>query len=211
MRDDFSAQRIPDGFSWFNEPEAVAFERGLVMTTRAKTDFWQRTHYGFRRDDGHCLLAARAGDFSLETRVEFSPRTRYDQCGLMVRIDAENWIKASVEYEDGEISRLGSVVTNLGYSDWATQDISSTVTSLCHRIGRTGGDFLIEWSSDGAHWHQARIAHLHALGAGSEPPQGAATADLHIGIYACSPIGERFQCRFAYVEIADARWRAGES
>ena len=202
MRHDFTTERIPDGFSWLNEPPAFGFERGLVMTTRAGTDFWQRTHYGFRRDDGHCLLVRRPGDFSLETMVESSPRTRYDQCGLMVRLDGENWIKASVEYEDPQLSRLGSVVTNLGFSDWATQDIPSSVRSLCHRISRRGCDFLIEWSADGGDWRQMRIAHLHALGAG---------ADVQIGIYACSPSGGPFQCRFAYVDVADSRWHAGES
>jgi uncharacterized protein len=203
MRHDFTADpSIPDGFSWLNEPQAFAFERGLAITTRARTDFWQRTHYGFRRDDGHCLLATRSGDFSLEARADFSPQTQYDQCGLMIRLDAENWLKASVEYEDAQLSRLGSVVTNLGYSDWATQDISSTVRSICHRISRTGSDFLVQWSADGDDWHQTRVAHLHAL---------ASDAAVQLGIYACSPLGDRFQCRFSYIEIGESRWRPGES
>ncbi len=200
-RYDLSTAPIPDGFFWLNEPQAVRFECGLEVTTKANTDFWQRTHYGFRRDDGHCLLTPRSGDFALETAVEFSPRTRYDQCGLMVRVDAENWLKASVEYEDAELSRLGSVVTNLGFSDWATQDISSSVRVLRHRVSRRGSDFLIEWSADGD-WHQVRVAHLHSL-----PEQG----EVQIGIYACSPIGDRFECRFAYVDVGDSGWHRTES
>ncbi|HYU14551.1 MAG TPA: DUF1349 domain-containing protein [Candidatus Acidoferrum sp.] len=204
MHHDFTPERIPDGFAWFNEPQAFGFERGLglAMTARAGTDFWQRTHYGFRRDDGHCLLTTRTGDFSLETGVESSPRARYDQCGLMVRFDGENWIKSSVEYEDPQTSRLGSVVTNLGFSDWATQDISSSVRSLWHRVSRRGSDFLVEWSPDGRDWRQMRIAHLHALGADSE---------LQVGIYACSPLGDGFACRFAYIDIGESRWNGGES
>ncbi len=198
MRHDFSTAQIPGEFSWLHQPHAVAFERGLVVTTRAGTDFWQRTHYGFRRDDGHALLASRSGDFSLETRVEFSPRAQYDQCGLMVRLDAENWIKASVEYEDASLSRLGSVVTNLGYSDWSTQDIPSTVRAIGHRISRRGSDFLIEWST-GEDWHQSRVAHLHALAPGGE---------AQIGIYACSPLGDRFECRFDYLDVGDSVWPA---
>jgi regulation of enolase protein 1 (concanavalin A-like superfamily) len=199
MRHDFAAEGIPDGFSWLNEPQAFRFERGLAVTTKGGTDFWQATHYGFRRDDGHCLLTARSGDFSLETRAEFSPRTRYDQCGIMVRVDEQNWIKSSVEFEDAQLSRLGSVVTSLGFSDWATQDISSGVRSLHHRISRRGSDFLIEWSADGAGWRQMRIAHLHALAPGEA---------AQVGVYACSPLGDRFECRFAYIDIDENRWLA---
>jgi uncharacterized protein len=197
MRLDFSRAAIPAGFSWLHDPHEVAFDRGLAVTTRAQTDFWQRTHYGFRRDDGHALLTARSDDLAVETRVEFSPRARYDQCGLMVRLDAENWIKASVEYEDEALSRLGCVVTNLGYSDWSTQDLSSSVRSIGHRISRRGSDFLVEWSGDGATWHQSRVAHLHALAPGGE---------VQVGLYACSPVGDRFECRFLYLDLGDCTW-----
>lgn len=33
--------------------------------------------------------------------------------------NSENWLKASVEYENNKFQHLGSVVTNHGYSDWA--------------------------------------------------------------------------------------------
>lgn len=36
---------------------------------RGGTDFWQGTHYRFRADNGHALLAEAAGDCMLETRV----------------------------------------------------------------------------------------------------------------------------------------------
>ncbi len=88
-------------------------------------------------------------------------------------------------------------MTNLGFSDWSTQDISSAVRAIGHRISRRGSDFLVEWSSDGAAWHQSRVTHLHALAPGGE---------AQIGIYACSPLGDRFECRFAYVEIGDSAW-----
>ena len=105
---------LPDDFHWFNEPQSFTLsEHGLALRTKAETDFWQGTHYGFRRDDGHCLLTSVSGDFALTTQVSFVPEAQYDQCGLFVRMDTENWIKASTEYESPELSRLGSVVTNL--------------------------------------------------------------------------------------------------
>lgn len=194
MRKDFF-QTIPDDFFWFNEPLQYKTGAGLTMITRAQTDFWQRTHYGFCRDDGHCLLINMNGDFTLETRVDFRPLAQYDQCGLIIRVDSENWIKCSTEFEDSQISRLGSVVTNLGYSDWATQDISSSIQAMSYRISRNENDFLIEHSVDGESWKQMRVAHLHQC-----------PDNLQIGIYACSPIGEKFSATFHYIAIDENQW-----
>lgn len=191
----FDTTTLPPDFFWFNEPKRYFFDQGLNLITAAKTDFWQGTHYGFRRDDGHCLLTTMTGDFSLTTQVTFTPQSQYDQCGLIARVDAQNWIKCSVEYESPILSRLGSVVTNLGFSDWATQDIASTIRTMQYRLSRQGQDFRLEYALlDGA-WQQMRIAHLHAVGDA-----------LSIGIYACSPIGEDFHCRFRFITIGENQW-----
>ncbi len=195
LHETFLTPTLPASFYWFNEPSRFQIGNGLEIFTDEKTDFWQRTHYGFRRDDGHCLFTRQTGDFTLTTHVEFRPQTQYDQCGLMVRVDAENWIKVSTEYEDEHHSRRGSVVTNLGYSDWATQDIPSTHREMGYRISRNGNDFLLESSYDGQTWQQLRITHLHNAG-----------ETLEIGVYACSPIGKDFWCRFKFVEINENSW-----
>lgn len=191
----FSEEKLPEGFFWFNPPASYKLGNGLELTTRVKTDFWQRTHYGFQRDDGHCLLLEVHDDFCLGTHVEFKPASQYDQCGLMVRLDQNNWIKMATEYENEQISRLGSVVTNLGYSDWATQDVPSGRNSLHYRIHKKDADFLLENSVDGKEWRQMRIVHLHAP-----------FTRLSIGLYACSPIGKNFWCRFTNLEITDNDW-----
>lgn len=192
-REVFNSADLPTGYYWFNEPKQWRSGSGLEIVTDHETDFWQRTHYGFSRDNGHCFFTAMEGDFALETHVRFVPRTQYDQCGIMVRVDADNWIKLSTELENDTISRLGSVVTNLGYSDWASQDVSSSITERWYRIRREGNDFFLESAEDGAEWHQLRVAHLHK-----------ASAKIEAGIYACSPVGEAFHCCFSYMEIDTA-------
>lgn len=194
-REDFSRPSLPEGFFWLNPPARYQLGNGLEIYTDRDTDFWQGTHYGFRRDDGHALLTWQTGDFSLQAQVEFQPRQQYDQCGLLVRVDAGNWIKLSTEYEDEQHSRLGSVVTNLGYSDWATQDIASSRRRMAYRIQRRGPDFLLEHALDGQAWQQLRVAHLHRLA-----PQ------LAVGVYACSPTGQDFWCRFEWLALGPAGW-----
>lgn len=186
---------IPPTFDWLNKPLDFSINNGLHITTDPGTDFWQRTHYGFRNDNGHCLLAERSGDFQLTTSVKFQPQNEYDQCGLIVRIDAENWIKVSAEYINPQLTQLGSVVTNLGYSDWATTEISPEIQRISYRISRRGPDFLLQNSYDGKTWAQMRITHLHA-----------APKSLQAGIYACSPKNGRFQCTFTHLTIDNNQW-----
>ena len=191
----FAAGSLPASFAWFNPPAEYATGNGLEIVTKAQTDFWQGTHYGFRRDDGHCLLTPVDHDFTAVTHVTFMPQSRFDQCGLMVRIDAENWIKVATELENEAISRLGSVVTNLGYSDWASQDISAQQREMWYRISRNGADFLIEYGQDGQSWQQMRVAHLHAP-----------FSQVQVGVYACSPTGAGFRCRFLRFQLGPDQW-----
>jgi len=198
--------RINDRFSWLNRPrQQPKVENGrLHLTTDPNTDFWQGTHYGFRPDNGHCLLTEVTHDFSLTVRTEFIPKNKYDQCGLFVRGNRGNWIKVSTEYENDRHSRLGSVVTNYGWSDWATTDVSSSVESRWYRIqssenGR-GKDFLIESSEDGNSWNQLRISHLHRY-----------FDRLSVGIYACSPNPNKenngFNAIFDRFYLGNSTWK----
>ena len=42
-------------------------------------------------------------------------------------LDSDNWFKTSIEYENEEYQRLGSVVTINGYSDWKLEAISEFI------------------------------------------------------------------------------------
>lgn len=184
-----------ENFFWLNEPEHSYLNDTLTMITKPDTDFWQNTHYGFQRDSGHCLLVEAENNFSISVRTCFEPKKQYDQCGLMVRVDKDNWIKCSLEFETEIHSRLGSVVTNMGYSDWATVDLDSGPKEMWYRIQSKGNDFLIEFSFDGKEWQQMRIAHLHAD-----------LSELNIGIYGCSPMDSSFSVKFDHLKIEDSNW-----
>lgn len=180
-----------DEFYWINQPAKFLIDSGdMTIFTDPGTDFWQRTYYGFRNDNAHALITERRGDFTFSIKTDFSIKTLYDQCGIVLYQNSENWIKASVEYENNDFSRLGSVGTNLGFSDWATTDISSSVKTMWYRLSRIGQDFLIENSSDGTNYLQMRMLHMHL-------PVGEA----RIGIYACSPGKAGFRAKFSELSI----------
>jgi hypothetical protein len=90
-------ERNRDLFSrlkWMNEP--ASYQRlgeTMVVHSRAKTDFWRKTFYGYITDNGHFFYLETSGDFTFQARVNGQYAALYDQAGLMVRLDAENWMK----------------------------------------------------------------------------------------------------------------------
>ena len=130
------------------EHYTVSAER-IEIITQPHTDLWQRTYYHFRNDNAPVLqFSTEKKFFSFSVKTEFASEHRFDQSGIAVYIDVENWIKASVEYEDGKIQRLGSVVPNGGYSDWASTDIDASIKVMWFRLSRRKNDFCIENSAD---------------------------------------------------------------
>ncbi len=199
--------------TWINKPNQSAQTHDSVsITTDSKTDFWQRSYYGFRADNAPAYLLSVADNFTFTARVSFSYNALYDQCGLIIYLDKNNWFKASIEYENQEFSRLGSVVTNLGHSDWATTDIPLP-DHIWYRLSRRGPDFLIESSFNGESFKQMRIFHLHSLGETTElmgksnPPLAAANS-VNVGVYACSPSESSFTANFSDIVFEPCQWES---
>lgn len=182
---------------WTRPPRSFSISpEEIRITTEPGTDLWQRTYYGFQNDNAPVLqMETEETRFSFTVRTDFDSKHRFDQCGVAVYLDSENWLKASIEYENAEYQRLGSVVTNRGYSDWATSDIPASVRSMWYRLSRRESDYCIECSTDGVRFQQMRICHLHA-GAGR----------IRFGVYACSPENSSFEARFSCMALTDCLW-----
>jgi hypothetical protein len=168
----------------------------IEIVTEPNTDLWQRTYYGFRNDNAPALLMKSDEKyFSFIVKTDFDSAHRFDQCGVIIYQDSDNWFKASIEYENEEYQRLGSVVTNHGYSDWATTDIDATIKTMYYRLSRRGSDFCVENSLDGILFKQMRIFHLFE---GNE--------QINFGVYACSPENSSFKATFTEIDITECQW-----
>ena len=145
---------------WTREPSVYLInEDRIEIVTDPHTDLWQRTYYHFRNDNAPVLqLETEERFFSFIVKTDFTDsHHRFDQCGIVMYLDSDNWLKASVEYENDEFQHLGSVVTNNGYSDWATTAIPSDVNRMWYRFSRREEDYCIECSYDGKSFTQMRI------------------------------------------------------
>ena len=185
---------------WTREPLAYEMNDSVItITTAPHTDLWQRTYYHFRNDNAPVLqMQTREKYFSFVVKTDFTQsHHRFDQCGVVMYLDSENWLKASVEFENEEFQHLGSVVTNNGYSDWATTAIPADVKTIWYRFSRRADDFCIECSTDGERYSQMRICHMYA-----------ATDEICFGIYACSPEESSFTAVFSDMKITECMWKA---
>lgn len=184
---------------WTREPQSyVISDDSIEIVTNPFTDLWQRTYYHFRNDNAPVLqMTTQEQYFSFEVKTEFESKHRFDQCGVVMYLDSENWLKASIEYENERFQHLGSVVTNHGYSDWATTEIDASVKSMWYRLSRRADDFCLECSTDGMQYKQMRVCHMHE-----------ATDTVRFGIYACSPEDSSFKATFTNMKLGECKWLA---
>ena len=187
-------------FRWIWEPASFSVSENRVeIVTKPHTDLWQRTYYHFRNDNAPVLqLETEEKYFSFAVKTSFEEsHHRFDQCGIVMYLDSENWLKASVEYENERFQHLGSVVTNHGYSDWATTAIDAKVKSMWYRFSRREDDYCVECSTDGVHFSQMRVCHMWKGG-----------GRIRFGIYACSPEESSFRAVFTDMAMTECKWLA---
>lgn len=187
-------------FKWVRQPaDFKTLNSKIEIVTKPFTDLWQRTYYHFRNDNAPVFqMETDEKFFSFTVKTEFAEsHTRFDQCGIAMYLDSENWLKASVEYENENFQHLGSVVTNNGYSDWATTEIDANIKTIWYRLSRRNDDYRIEHSFDRIVFRQMRICHVYKGG-----------EKISFGIYACSPEDSSFKAVFSEFNFGECQWKA---
>jgi regulation of enolase protein 1 (concanavalin A-like superfamily) len=164
----------------------------LIVTTDDQTDFWRKTEYGFIRDNGHFAYSTVVGDFSVEVTFVGKYRTLYDQAGLMIRLDADRWIKTGIEFVD-ESMNFSTVVTN-DASDWSLIPLSESahVEAVHARLVRKASTVSTAFRRPEGRWQTARVA-----GFPSEPL-------CQVGVMCCSPQRAGFEVRFSDFAVTPA-------
>jgi regulation of enolase protein 1 (concanavalin A-like superfamily) len=133
---------------WLNEPVSATISgSSLVVRARQKTDFWRKTFYGYITDNGHFFYLPVSGNFVFEARVDGRYAALYDQAGVMVRIDAKNWVKCGTEFFDN--ARHASVVFTREFSDWSTMNDLAASGPVWWRVVRKPDSLETLCSPDG--------------------------------------------------------------
>jgi regulation of enolase protein 1 (concanavalin A-like superfamily) len=174
--------------TWYNKPAIWSEERDwLFMRIESGTDFWRVTHYDFVRDNGHFYYREQAGDFVASVKVTGQYKNQYDQAGLMLRLDEENWIKTGIEYVD-EQQHVSAVVTR-AFSDWSVCPQSHNPEFVYLRLTRQNDSVRIDYSFDDFTYQMLRLAYF--------PPDVA----VQIGLMAAAPDGGGFDATFEQFSV----------
>ncbi len=174
---------------WFNEPKQwnVTNDQSLSVYVTPKTDFWRITHYGFIVDDGLFYYCHLGGEFEVTVKISGGYKSRYDQMGLMIRIDERNWIKTGVEYVNKKIN-LSAVVTR-EHSDWSVVELEQAPESVWFKAIRRLDYVEIHYSLDNTTFTLLRLAYFPA------------NTPVMVGMTAASPDGDGFQALFEDFKI----------
>ena len=178
---------------WLNSPPRHDVKEGtLALETGHETDFWQKTYYGFQRDNGHFLHVSQQGEFTAETAFTGCYEALYDQAGLMIRKDAMNWMKCGIEYTDG-VCHFSTVVTTSGQSDWSAFELGHQKGPLGVKVSRLGDSLFVQYRMDpDSQWKMARLAFFPA---DMDP--------VDVGIFACSPQRAGFKAGFHHFSLRE--------
>ena len=178
-----------DRMQWFNEPENWSVENNvLTMDVTPQSDYWRISHYGFTVDDAPFLYTVRGGEFEVKVKITGEYKVRFDQAGLMLRIDKENYIKTGIEFVDGKYN-LSTVVTHKT-SDWSVIELEKPVEYVWIKAVRRLDAVEIFYSFDDKEYTMMRNCWLQD------------NTPVMVGMMAACPDGNGFKATFEGFRIS---------
>ncbi len=174
--------------NWFNEPAQWNISNGrLTMDVTPRSDYWRISHYGFTVDDAPFYYAEYGGEFEAKVKISGDYKVRFDQAGMMIRIDHENYIKTGIEFVDGKYN-LSTVVTH-HTSDWSVIALDRPVDAIWIKAVRRLDAIEIFYSFDDKEYVLMRNAWMEA------------NRPVKIGMMAACPDGDGFKVTFSDFKV----------
>ena len=81
-------------WKWTRQPaNYTIYDDKIEIITKPHTDLWQRTYYHFQNDNAPVFqMETDEKYFSFVVKTEFNEsHHRFDQCGIVMYLDSENW------------------------------------------------------------------------------------------------------------------------
>lgn len=169
--------------NWFNEPARWGIDGDtLTMAVTPQSDYWRISHYGFTVDDAPFYWAEYGGEFEAKVKISGDYKARFDQAGLMLRIDHENYIKAGIEFVDGKYN-ISAVVTH-HTSDWSVITLDNPIPYIWIKAVRRLDAVEIFYSFDNKEYILMRNAWMQD------------NIPMKVGVMGACPDGAGFNATF---------------
>ena len=183
-----SLSQTLEKMAWFNEPEKWEIKNNsLSMFVTPQSDYWRISHYGFTVDDAPFLYTTYGGEFEAKVKITGNYKARFDQMGLMLRIDKENYIKAGIEFVDGKYN-LSTVVTHKT-SDWSVIALDKAPPAVWIKAVRRLDAVEVFYSFDDKNYVMMRNAYLQD------------NSPVMVGLMAACPDGDGFNALFENFKV----------
>jgi regulation of enolase protein 1 (concanavalin A-like superfamily) len=177
-----------DKMQWFNEPKKWEIKNNILsMSVTPQSDYWRISHYGFTVDDAPFLYSTYGGEFEAKVKISGNYKARFDQSGLMLRIDQENYIKAGIEFVDGKYN-LSTVVTHKT-SDWSVITLEKPVSFVWIKAVRRLDAIEIFYSFDDKNYTMMRNAWMQD------------NTPIMVGLMGACPDGSGFEAKFEHFSV----------
>lgn len=184
----FASAQSLEKMQWFNEPEKWEVKnKTLSMFVTPQSDYWRISHYGFTVDDAPFYYTTYGGEFEVKVKITGDYKARFDQMGLMLRIDHENYIKTGIEFVDGKYN-LSTVVTHKT-SDWSVIELDKKISYVWIKAVRRIDAVEVFYSFDDKTYTMMRNAYLKD------------NTPVMVGLMAASPDGNGFEAKFENFKV----------
>ncbi len=152
--DDFESSTIAGSWSWVradNNNWSLTERPGSMKLKLQGGDLYQTTN----STNNILLRDTPAGDWSIITKLEINPNQNYQQAGLIVYKDDDNYIKLTRAYADGSNCYNYAKEIGGGYSDFGC--VSESATKVYMKITKSGTTYTLYNSNDsGSTWVQLK-------------------------------------------------------
>lgn len=173
---------------WFNEPQSYQIkENEITINVPPHCDYWRISHYGFTVDDAPFYYSTYGGEFEAKVKISGEYKTRFDQAGLMIRIDKEHYLKAGIEFVDGKYN-LSCVVTHKT-SDWSVITLDKPVSYVWIKAVRRLDAIEVFYSFDDKNYILMRNCWMQD------------NTPVQVGMAVACPDGEGFKAKFESFQV----------
>jgi len=146
LSDEFDGSSLDAKWSWYNLP--ASYTVGTTTPGQLHMVANRNTNFGGSSDSGALLYQNTSGNFSIETKLTSDPAANFEKAGIMVRVNASNWVGLFYQAQNGKKVELTTKVG--GVANDNIVDVTSSPIWL--RLEREGQTFTSYYSKDGAGW-----------------------------------------------------------